>query len=87
MKESDWDDISFVTRSKHRKTILELLENPKIPSKIKQETKLHFNIASRAIIELEKKELIKCLNPTQKLSRFYQITNKGKQILKEISKL
>jgi predicted transcriptional regulator len=64
-----------------------LLENPKIPSKIKQETKLHFNIASRAIIELEKKELIKCLNPTQKLSRFYQITNKGKQILKEISKL
>ena len=87
MKENDWNNISFIDRGKHRKTILELLNKPKTPTKIKEETKLHFNTVSRAIIELEKKALIKCLNPTQKLSRFYQITKKGKEILKEISKL
>ncbi len=87
MKESEWDILSFIVRSKHRKEILKLLDKPKTPTKIKEETKLHFNTASRAIIELEKKGLIKCLNPNQKLSRFYQITNKGKEILAKLNKL
>ena len=84
MNEKDWDIISFIVRGKNRKTILELLDKPKTPTKLKTETKLHFNSVSRAIIELQKKELIKCLNPTQKLSRFYQITSKGKELLKKI---
>lgn len=87
MKEKDWDIISFIVRSKHRANILKLLESPKTPTKIKDEIKLHFNSVSRAIIELEKKGLIKCLNPNQKLSRFYQITNKGKEILAKLNKL
>ena len=87
MKESEWNIISFVVRSKHRKKILELLTAPKTPTKLKTETELHFNAVSRVILELEKKGLIKCLNPTQKLSRFYQITNKGKEILVKLNKL
>ncbi|MBI2004207.1 ArsR family transcriptional regulator [Candidatus Pacearchaeota archaeon] len=87
MKENDWDVLSFIARGKHRENILKLLDKPKTPSRLKKETKLHFNAVSRAIIELEKKGLVKCLNPSQKLSRFYQITTYGKEILKEILKL
>lgn len=83
----NWNDISFFVRSKHRKNILNLLNNPKTPTQIKNETKLHFNSVSRTIIELEKKGFIKCLTPNQKLARFYQITNKGKKLLEEISKI
>ena len=87
MKDVGWDNISFIVRSKNRKIVLKLLDTPRTPTRIKQETALHFNSVSRAILELEKNKFIKCLNPNQKLSRFYQITNKGKQVLKKINEL
>ena len=83
----DWNDISFIVRGKHRKTILKLLDNPKTPTQIKIETKLHFNTVSRTLIELEKKGLVKCLTPHQKLARFYQITDKGKKLLSNLTKI
>ena len=83
-KENNWDDISFVIRGKHRKEILSLLDKPQTPTKIKEETKLHFNSVSRTLVELEKKGFIACLNPSQKLIRFYQITDKGKNLLKKV---
>ena len=86
-KQVNWDDISFLVRSKHRKAILKMLENPKTPTQIKNETKLHFNSVSRTINELEDKGFVKCLNPNQKLARFYQITCKGRILLTDSSKL
>ena len=83
-KEEDWNNISFIVRSKHRKKILKLLDKPKTPTQLTKETELHFNSVSRTLIELEKKNLIKCLNPTQKLIRFYQITNEGRRLLKKL---
>ena len=83
----NWDDISFIVRGKHRKTILKLLDNPKTPTQIKNETKLHFNTVSRTLVELEKKGVVKCLTPKQKLSRFYQITNKGMKLLGNLTKV
>ncbi len=81
-----WNDISFIISSKHRKPILKLLDNPKTPTQIRNETSLHFNQVSRTLIELEKKGFVKCLTPNQKLNRFYQITDKGKKILNLLSK-
>ncbi len=87
-KESvNWDDISFILRGKHRKNILKLLENPKTPTQIKNETHLHFNAVSRAILELEKRGFVECLNPKQKLTRFYRITEKGKKILDDLDSI
>lgn len=86
-KEDNWNDISFIIGSKHRKTILKLLDKPRTPTQIKEETKLHFNSVSRTLIELEKKGFISCLNPTQKLTRFYQITKKGINLFEKIRKL
>ena len=82
MKEGDWDDYSFVFRGKHRKEVLEHLDKPKTPTQLKEEIKIHFNIVSRTLIELEEKGLVECLNPSQKMARFYMITDKGKKILK-----
>jgi len=79
--EEHWDNVSFILRGKHRKDMLKLLKEPKTPTQIKEETKLHFNVVSRTILELEKKGLVVCLNPTQKLMRFYQITSKGGELL------
>ena len=35
---------------------------------------------------LEKEGFVKCLNPNQKLARFYGLTDKGKRILENLSK-
>ncbi len=83
-KEEDWNNISFIIRSKHRKDILKLLDKPKTPTQLSKEIGLHFNSVSRTLIELERNRLIKCLNPSQKLIRFYQITNKGKRLLEKL---
>lgn len=82
-KGSEWEDISFILTGKHRKNLLKLLNKPKTPTMVKEETNLHFNQVSRTLIELENKKLIECLNPKQKLIRLYQITNKGKTLLKK----
>jgi len=82
-----WDDISFIMRGKRRKIILNLLNKPKTPTQIKEETKLHFTTISRALTELEKTGFVKCLNSSQKLWRFYELTEKGKKIKEKTIKL
>ena len=86
MESLDWELISFVERSKHRKTILKHLTRPKTPSQIKSEKGIHFNSISRALIELEKKGLVKCLSENQKKARFYCLSEKGKEILEAMKK-
>jgi predicted Rossmann fold nucleotide-binding protein DprA/Smf involved in DNA uptake len=78
----NWNDISFLERGKHRKTILKLLDKPKTPTQLKRESGLHFNEVSRTLIGLEKSGFVKCLTPNQKLCRFYDITEKAKNISK-----
>lgn len=79
-----YDLISFVTRAKNRKLILTNLKDPKTPSGLSIQLKLHRSAVSRAILELESKGLVKCLTPDEKMGRYYQITEKGRKILKEI---
>jgi predicted transcriptional regulator len=86
MKEKiNWDDFSFIHRGKHRKMVLEILNKPKTPTQLKQETKLHFNIISRTLIELERQGFVECLNPKQKMARFYGITDKGNKVLEKMN--
>lgn len=39
------------------------------------------------ILKLAERGLVKCINPEDRLWRFYKITKKGKDALKEINKL
>ena len=82
-KKVHWDDLNFIYRSKYRKKLLDLLDNPKTPTQLKNETKIHFNLINRTLVELEKKGFVECLNHKQRMARFYKITNKGKKIRNE----
>ncbi|MDI6738082.1 MAG: winged helix DNA-binding protein [Nanoarchaeota archaeon] len=80
--------ISFVLRAKNRIKVLAILENKTmIPAQIKKEAGMYKSHTSRALKELEEKGLIRCKNPNDRAYRFYALTKKGKEALKEASKL
>ena len=79
--------ISFLLRGKRRLKILKYLNDskePRIPKKISEDTKFSLSNVSNSLSELLSKGLIKCVNPNDKLFRFYVIINKGKDALKEL---
>lgn len=78
-----YDLISFLSRSKNRKTVLENLEKPNTPTELASKLKIQRSTISRAILELVDKKLVQCLTPKEKMGRLYQITDLGKKMLKE----
>jgi len=78
-----YDLISFLSRSKNRKTVLENLDNPITPTELASKLNIQRSTISRAILELMNKKLVKCLTPKEKMGRLYQITDLGKKVLKE----
>lgn len=79
-----YDLISFVTRGKIRIKVLKALSEPKTPTQLSPVVGTHRSTVSRAILSLEKKGLVKCITPDEKLGRFYQVTPLGKKILEKI---
>ena len=77
--------ISFVARSKRRKELLEILNKSKEISQpeIMRLSKQYKSHNSRTLKELSDKGLIVCVNPEDRVFKFYKITKKGKEILKE----
>ncbi len=77
--------ISFVARSKRRKELLEILNKSKEISQpeIMKLSKQYKSHNSRTLKELSDKGLIVCVNPEDRSFKFYKITKKGKEILKE----
>ena len=65
---------------------MKALTSPKTPVEIAKEINKHRSAVSRAILALEKKGLVKCLTPKERMYRIYEITTKGKRILKLILK-
>lgn len=80
----DYSLISFIVRAKRRKTILENLKKPKTPKEIAIELKISISNVSNSLAELKNKGLVKCKNPKDHLFKFYEITKKGKLLLKKI---
>jgi DNA-binding MarR family transcriptional regulator len=81
--------IGFVARAKRRKETLNLLSKhtqlsqPEIMRSLNQ-YKSH---NSATIKELSQKDLIKCINPEDRSFKFYKITKKGRNILKEVFRI
>jgi len=82
--EIDWSKVSFVKRSKYRKSVLKALEEPSMPSELADELDLHQSHVSRALIEMEEKGLAEILNPEDSHGRMYRRTSQGEELLKEI---
>ena len=80
---------SWVIRGKQKKKIIKVMNKPKIPTQIKEETHLSLNNVSDVLNEFRKKKIAKCLNPKEKTWRLYELTPKGmriKEMLEEYGK-
>lgn len=76
--------LSFVLRGERRKTILLCLDKPKIPKEIAKSCKVSIHNVSKSLKELMNKGLVVCKNPEDKFYRFYELTKKGNEIIKEL---
>jgi len=79
-----YDLISFVARGKIRKKVLAHLTKPYTPTELSTIIKTHRSTTSRTILVLEKKGLVKCITPKEKMGRYYVLTELGKQIFEKI---
>ena len=77
---------SFVMAGKVRQDILSTLlkEGKKTPILLAKALKIHSASASRALLALEKKGLVKCVTPDADHPRIYAITELGKKTLEEV---
>ncbi|MEM3113084.1 MAG: MarR family transcriptional regulator [Candidatus Pacearchaeota archaeon] len=78
--------LSFILRGERRKAILLCLNKPMIPKEIADSCKVSIHNVSKPLKELVDRGLIVCKNPNDKFYRFYELTNKGRDILKELDK-
>jgi len=79
--------VSFVSRGKIRERVLEELSTPKTPTQLSDIISTQRPTISRAISDLQKKGLVECLTPREKMGRYYQITSLGKEILDKIHEI
>ena len=85
MEHDKWHTLGIILRSTWRqKTLQALNKGIKTPKQLTKETGIKFSHISTVLKELKDLGLIKCLNPKLKTGRLYQITQKGKEILKEL---
>ena len=82
----DWESYSFVVASVYRKKILKsLLERPKIPSEIKNDTSYYLSHVSNVLSELVKATLVECLTPSRSKGKVYKLTENGEKIANYLS--
>jgi ArsR family transcriptional regulator, cadmium/lead-responsive transcriptional repressor len=79
--------ISFVSRGKIRRKVLEQLSTPKTPTQLSNIISTQRPTISRTISDLQSKGLVECLTPNEKMGRYYQITALGKKILETLIKI
>lgn len=80
-----WDVIGYIMASKYRKTIVEKLSNRNyLPSILAKETNFQLSHVSRALKELEDKDVVKCLNKNSKKGKIYTLTEFGKKLSQNI---
>ena len=80
-------ELSYVKISKNRtKTIEALKEEIKIPSQIAKDTGIRTNHISNILSELKEHDMVECINPELRKGRLYRLTDKGKEISKNLDR-
>ena len=80
-----WKNYAYVLSSKYRQKALKCLgSNAKVPTQIARESGIRTNHISKTLKELNEHELIECINPEARKGRLYRITDKGKEISKNL---
>jgi len=80
MEVMNWEKYSFVKYAPLRSEVLKILDTEKTPKEIKDELHKSDSNIARALRELTKKGLVKCLTPKSKKGKIYALTKEGKEI-------
>ena len=81
--QKDYELISFIQGSRRKAVLFCIEKQPKIPKQIAEECKISISNVSNTLPELIKKGLIECKNPKSRVYKYYEITKKGRELLKE----
>jgi predicted transcriptional regulator len=77
----------FVASSETRLRIVSSLSiGARTPTELASKSKKHLSHVSRALKELEKQELVHCINPEYSKDRKYTLTREGSSIAREFEK-
>jgi predicted transcriptional regulator len=84
----DWAKYGHVIASQYRKKIvLCLVESPRTPKQISEETNLYLSHVSHTINDLQKMGIVTCLTPKLKRGKIFALTKIGKEIAHNLEKL
>lgn len=79
-------EISYVQISKYREKVMKSLEGEvKIPSQIAKDSDIRVNHISKVLSELKAHDLVECINPEVRKGRLYRHTDKGEEIVKNLT--
>jgi predicted transcriptional regulator len=79
------ESLDFVLSSETRFRILSFLsKNSGTPTQLAKQVEKHLSHISRALKELESKDLVLCANPKNTKPREYRLTPEGDRLLREI---
>ena len=82
-----WENVSFVIGSKTRKAVLLKLDAAKTPTILARELHTSIPNISRALRELQSKELIECVTPKARVGKIFTITEEGKAVATKIKQM
>lgn len=82
-----WKEASWIIRGRLKRKVIFALNKPKTATMLSRELKTHRSTISDILIQMEKKGIVKCLDPKEPYNRFYELTKKGKGVLKEVEKI
>jgi len=82
---TDWNILGFVIASEYRKSILlALKDKPRTPKELTKITGFHFSHVSSNLKNLQKVDLVECLNPRATKGRLFKLSKKGEILIKSI---
>jgi len=84
MSEMDWELYSWVMRGNQRRKIMKSLNKPKLPTELKSEANMSLTNVSKILKSFKSKGIAKCLTPQNKTGKVYSLTERGKNIRKEM---
>lgn len=78
-------EISYVKISSYRTRVMKSLEDDvKIPTVVAKDSEIRSNHISKVLSELKAHELVECINPEARKGRLYRLTDRGKDIVKNM---
>ncbi|HKW05564.1 MAG TPA: hypothetical protein VJN71_09725 [Nitrososphaerales archaeon] len=81
------ESFDYVISSEVRLTVLTTLsKSSSTPAQIARKVEKHLSHISRALRELEDRQLVSCLNPQDSKPRVYSLTSQGNDVCKQIER-